>query len=472
MNKSKKTLKFTTLYSSLTESEKYEFYEFLNSPLSPKLQVPRSVIENFNTGLDKFQFQNDKLSSQSFWNINSQLTRALKMYLAIKELSLDQDQIYRLSTIQFGKRNLDNIVSKKYVRKIKDLGNSKIGEKTFRILADTCMDYLQTLLSEDDKKKQSEVYELYNNFFSLSMIFELIIMRFNNEVTSIFSNKSKKYFLNDLYKCIDFTKILELLKNNFPRYYPVIRLWNEFYELYSMKFDLDQFNKVKKYFYEMMDQLSDELNTASFNVLTDLLIIKREGFGINVDRELFEIFSQKEAKGLTEDLKLNKIGYNHFRDNLLIAINVDEVEWAEYFLNKYAETLPENQKENDINTGKALISFSKGKYKDALTFIKKLNKSHYIHYSDYFRISVKSNFELTNYNECILIADKFKEYLKRNTNLPESFIAGSKLFIKNIVHLSEYKITSDKKHLHQIELSGLKNQSNKWLHQKFFKMAD
>ncbi|MFZ1320312.1 MAG: hypothetical protein WAT71_02025 [Ignavibacteria bacterium] len=470
--KNKKTLKFNTLYNSLSDSEKLEFYEYLKSSLSPKLQVPKSVIENFKTGVELSEIHFDKLTSQRLWNINSQLTKALEMFFALKELNNDPEQIFRLAAIQMNKRNLNKMVQKSYVKRINDLSNSNIHEKTFRKLSDTCMEYIHSLLTEDDKKKQAEVYELYNKFFSLSMIFELIIMRFNNEVTSIFSKDSENYFLNDFFKCIDFSKILELLKNNFPRYYPVIRLWHYFYELYSMKFDIVQYNKVKNYLFEIMDQLSDELNTSSLNVLTDLLIIKREELGADVDRELFEVFFKKESKGLTEDFKLNKIGYNHFRDNIFIALKVGEIEWAEYFLNKYSETLPENQKINDVNTGKAQICLSKGQFKDAINFIGKINKSFYIHYSDYFRISIKSYFELAKYNECISLAEKYKEYLKRNKNLPDSFVNGSKLFIKNVTHLSEYKITSDKKHLNHFELSKLKNQnlSNNWLLDKFNKL--
>lgn len=465
----KKTIKFKTLYNTLTDIEKNEFYEFLNSSLSPKLHVPRSIIENFKPGNNLSVLQFDKLSSQSIWNINSQLSRALEMFFAIKELTFDQDQIFRLSGIQMQKRNLNKIVSKKYLRKINEFSNSKIHEKTFRIIADTCREYLNSILIEGNKKQQSEVYELYNNFLCLNLLFELIIMRFNNEVTSFFKKETKKYFLNDMFNYIDIANILEMLKNNFPRYYPVIRLWNEIYELYSMKFEIDQYHRVKNNFFDIMDQLSDELKTGIFNVLTDLLILKREKSGIAVDRELFEIFSRKEADKLNEDIKLNKIGYNHFRDNIFIALKVGEIEWAEYFLKKYSDELPENQKDNDVNTGKALICFSKGQYNESLTYIKKLKKSYFIHYSDYFRISMKANFELANYNECILIAEKFKEYLKRNKDLPDQIVKGSKLFIKNLVKLSEYKITSDKKYLKDIELPKLKNSvsPNNWLEYKF-----
>ena len=467
--KIKKTLKFTTLYNSLTDSEKFEFYEYLKSSLSPKLHIPKSIIENFKPGVNISELQLNNLRSQTIWNINSQLSKALKMYIAIKELSNDPDLNYRLIRVQLKKRNLDRLLTNKCVTRINELNKSKIQGKSFRNLADAYMDYLQTLLSDDDKKKQLEVYELYNKYFSLSMIFELIILRFNNEVTSNSQKESKNYFLNDFYNCIDFGKIMELLKTNFPNYYPVIGMWNDFYELYSVKFDLEKYHIVKNNFFSIMDQFSDELKSGSFNVLTDLLIVKREELGIDLDGELFEIFFKKEAQGLTEDFTFNRIGYNHFRDNILIAINVGEIEWAEYFLNKYSDTLPEKQKNNDLNTGKARISFSKGEFKDSITFIGKLKKSSFIHYSDYFRISIKANFELSNYNECFLLAEKFSEYLKRNKNLPSSFVNGSKFFIKNIAVLSEYKMTSDRKRLKKIDMPKLqvKNSSNKWLLDKF-----
>ena len=192
--KIKKTLKFTTLYNSLTDSEKFEFYEYLKSSLSPKLHIPKSIIENFKPGVNISELQLNNLRSQTIWNINSQLSKALKMYIAIKELSNDPDLNYRLIRVQLKKRNLDRLLTNKCVTRINELNKSKIQGNSFRNLADAYMDYLQTLLSDDDKKKQLEVYELYNKYFSLSMIFELIILRFNNEVTSNSQKESKKLF--------------------------------------------------------------------------------------------------------------------------------------------------------------------------------------------------------------------------------------------------------------------------------------
>ncbi|MEZ4691049.1 MAG: hypothetical protein R3A12_13120 [Ignavibacteria bacterium] len=53
------------------------------------------------------------------------------------------------------------------------------------------------------------------------------------------------------------------------------------------------------------------------------------------------ILKSKLDGGLTDDLKNSKIGGNHFRDYVYIALNLNEDKWAEEFIIEYSQILPE-----------------------------------------------------------------------------------------------------------------------------------
>ncbi len=474
----KKAAKFDTLYNTLSDNEKQEFYDFLKSSLSPKIKAPVSVIEGLNPETKTADAKKKLISLQNLWNIHSQLTIALEQFLAIKELLQNKNKVSQLTAKQLDKRNLNSMLAKNYKRKIEALLRSKINHMTLREISDAASEYLHFSLKQHDKKLHTEALNMCNNFNVLTLIYDLILDRFNIEVAKTFNNRLEKNITEEVFNHINFENIFEILNKEFPDFYPVIRLPYDIFCLMSInnkdaKKDMAEYKIVKDKFFKISDRMSDELKNITYQSLIDFLIIKKERFGADTDMELFELFSKKEKEGLTGDLNQRKIGFNHFRDNVLIALNVGEIAWAEKFADKYSHMLPENQKFNDINTSKALICFSKGEYAESLKLIKKLKKTFYIHYSDYFRISIKANFELGNYNDCISIAERFRDYLGRNKSLSESFVNNSKTFIKDVISLINYTITSDRSYLDEIEISQSHNYSNfnKWIIEKYRKLA-
>lgn len=269
----------------------------------------------------------------------------------------------------------------------------------------------------------------------------------------------------------DFDAILKMIKKQFPDFYPVFKMHYDIYNLLVGKRNLERYNKTKETFFTLMDRFTDEYKTQIFGVLLECLIRIKGQNKYNVDREMFELFSKKIEAGLVDDLKEYKIGYNHFRDNILIALNVGEIEWAEMFVSKYSDLLPEKQKFNDVNTSMAFISLRKSNYKEALEYIGKVRKAYYTHYHDFFRISIKAYFGLGKYDECFSISEKYRDYLRRTANMGMQYVSGSKMFLKNIKRLINFKFSSNGKYLDQIEFDLQKRTSyseNNWIEKKLY----
>jgi tetratricopeptide (TPR) repeat protein len=171
----------------------------------------------------------------------------------------------------------------------------------------------------------------------------------------------------------------------------------------------------------------------------------------NLDFEMFEIFKSKIESGLFKDLKSSKIGGNHFRDYVYIALNVNEDKWAEEFIENYSHYLPKELKENNINTAKAFLYLKRKNYDDAVKYIKKLNRKFHIHDLDFYTIQIFAAYDSGNIVECLRVYKIFKEYLNNNSSFPGNIKKGPVNFLKILRILISYKETGNKYLLNEIE---------------------
>lgn len=467
----KKKIKFFQIYDSLSLSEKKQFHRFLSLAFVPKVGVSKTIINHVKSNNDLLKYLNSNFSQRSVWNICSELTKPLEQFLAVKELLGDSKKISELMRRQMNKRDLDDLLIHEYKNTISKLLNSKLSDTTFREITETSLQLLYLSLKTGNSGLKRQAFNMYHNFHSLNFLYETILVMTGIEVTNFINEKLEVSLMEKIFPMFNFDAILKMIKKQFPDFYPVFRMHYDIYNLLLGKGNLERYNKTKETFFTLMDRFSDKYNTQNFEVLLECLIRIKGLNKYNVDREMFELLSKKIEAGLVDDLKEYRIGYNHFRDNVLIAMNVGEIEWAEMFVNNFSDLLPEKQKLNDVNTAKALICLSKGNYKEALELIGKVRKTYYTHYHDFFRISAKAHFELGNYDECFSISEKYRDYLRRTEKLEMQYVSGSKMFLKNFKRLVNFKLSSNGKYLSQIEYDLQKRTSysdNDWIEKKLY----
>ncbi|HMQ70310.1 MAG TPA: hypothetical protein PKA90_15045 [Ignavibacteria bacterium] len=448
----KKSLKFFQLYNTLLPSEKREFFCFLNLSFTPKIKIAKSVISHISPEEDFEKYLRSSFSEQTVWNICSELSKALEKFLAVKELLESDTIVYRLFLKQIDKRDLQSLSMQVCKKEIHMLLESKLESGTFRNIAEISHEYLRMAIKAGNVKLQKELYITYNSFITFAIMTELLMEMESNIVTGSIGKESEMTLLEHLGYSINFEVVLNHIEEKYPGHYNILRLIYDLYNLIRTNFCFISYNKTKDLFFTLMDRFSDKLKTDLFDSLIDCLINTKEKNGNNVDKELFELFDKKLEAGLFRDLSVSKIGFNRFRDNVLIALNVEEIDWAEDFVKRYSYLLPENQKSNDVITSHALISLKKKNYREAINHIKKVNKSYYIHYNDYFRISIKANFELGLDEECFSLLEKYHDYIRKADNLSSKYVTGSRSFIKNVKNLIKYRFDLNKIYLIDIEM--------------------
>lgn len=465
----KKKIKFFLIYDSLSLTEKKQFHSFLKLSFVPKAGVSKSIINHVKSNADLLKYLNSNFSQRSVWNICSELTKPLEQFLAVKELLGDSAKISQFMRMQMDKRNLDSLLMHEYKNAISRLLNSKLNDTTFREIKETSLQLLFLSLKTGNSGLKREAFNLYHNFHSLNFLYEAILVMTGIEITNFINEKLEVPLMEKIFPMYDFDEILKMIKKHFPGFYPVFKMHYDIYNLLVKYGNLEHYHKTMETFFALMDRFSDKYKTQIFQVLIECLIRIKGLNKYNVDREMFELFSKKIEEGLVDDIKEYRIGYNHFRDNVLIALSVGEIEWAEMFVNKFSDLLPEKQKLNDENTAMAFISLSKGNYKEALGFIGKVRKSYYTHYHDFFRISAKAYFGLGNYDECFSVSEKYRDYLRRTEKLGKHYVSGSKMFLKNFKRLVNFKLSSNGRYLDEIGFDLQKRISysdNNWIEKK------
>jgi hypothetical protein len=211
-----------------------------------------------------------------------------------------------------------------------------------------------------------------------------------------------------------------------------------------------------------LNVFSDNFKEDIIDAMVNVCMLISKTTSKNMDSEIFEIFKLKLDHGLLNDLMKTKIGENHFRDYVHIALNLNEVQWAENFIEKYSSFLPQNLRENNINTALSFLQLHKKNYNEAISLISKLKRTYFIHDLDYFIVLMAAYYEWGNFVECLAVKNRFQEYMRNNLRFAETYKKSSDNFIKNLTGLIRYAESGKRKILEEVEYDVINMEELIW----------
>ncbi|PHI19908.1 hypothetical protein CEQ90_10170 [Lewinellaceae bacterium SD302] len=124
--------------------------------------------------------------------------------------------------------------------------------------------------------------------------------------------------------------------------------------------------------------------------------------------------------GLERKIFYNEAGYIGiftFNNILGIALRLEEVDWAENFLQKNARRLPEDKREEVESLSRARLSFKRGDYNQTLGHLRTADYQDFIHHLTARVLQLKIYFERDDYNLLISHIRSTKSLLRRKNNL-------------------------------------------------------
>lgn len=443
--------KFFTIFNTFSEKERSEFCEFLQLSFVQKPRLSNIIISKIKSGTDLHEYLSEKYSERTLWNIYSELTTSIMQFISFKEILSDKMEMHKLKRKQLLKRNLTKYLVQDYRNEIKQELASELSFETMNDIYKSALNCLVSMFKSQDFKDFDLTFKIYSDFHILSVFLELLSRRIDFEIRIEVYGKKNDYLFEEIFGFINFEKILMVIKKFYPEYGNIFNIIYNLNIVINDPNDAESFKNAKNIFFTESAQLTDKYKSDIINVFINIcsLITKRTTRNMSID--LFDLMKEKIRLGLTTDLTATIKDENHFREYIHVALAVNEICWVEDFIEKYSPLLPNNLKENNINSALAFLELKKKNYSAAIEFAHKLKRKYYVQDLDYYRILICANFESGNILECNSVKKRFQEYILRNSHFPQTYKKSAKKFIRCLSKLIKFKETNSKSILTELE---------------------
>ncbi len=189
------------------------------------------------------------------------------------------------------------------------------------------------------------------------------------------------------------------------------------------------------------NRLTLEQKSDFFSDLYNYLTIRIADGDHRFRKPLLALYKHLDEHGLLFDSGKGKIHLYTYKQVLDTAINLKDMQWAEYFAGKYSAAIGDANRKNIVNLGYAKIYYFKGDMKTARQYLAKVDYRDFIHYLDSKMFLLCIEYDCGNYDEGEHIMDATLKYIKNNKDLPELNYNNSARFIKYMKKLFKLKET-------------------------------
>jgi hypothetical protein len=167
-------------------------------------------------------------------------------------------------------------------------------------------------------------------------------------------------------------------------------------------------------------------------------------------RELFELNRMRLAHGIySPDGK--EIRILLFRQVLMNALHLKEIEWAEEFVKEYSVKLPAEIKIIMRNFSEAHISFEKKEFIKSLDQLKRIDFALFTLKFDYRNLLLRIYIELNYIEEALSLIDSYRHFTGKNKNVSDYYKSITQNFLQYCKHIIDLKNGKSKPDRYAIE---------------------
>jgi hypothetical protein len=420
--------KFFRMYNSLSVKEMKEFIDFCNIKFI-------SGGRDYSIILDNIENLKTELRTRSLWNRLSELTRILEDFFLLKNIRGDKEERNVKLLEILNTRNISDIVEAQFKHTIKIIEKQKISDQTFYRLQRTHLVF-STHLIQNNKyikfvkhfRKQSE----YAIAYFLTEIFSIQTDFDQQKQENIWHD----YLANEmLINSMDTELIISSLQENIPDIYMHVKYTYLLYKAFNDPDKKEYFFESKKIFDELRPDLNVNLLTMAYQSFINYCINRTNNFDSSFNRVLFDIYNEKLALGIDDDIRKRNYPTNNFRDYVIVGLRLNEFEWVDNFIAKYGEVLPEDYKPDEVNICRAMLYLAKNEYDNALKIVEKTRRRNYLHYIDTSDIKLRIYYIKNDMINAYEEIERLDKYLKTNEAIPRQRRYSFELFVKNYKRL-------------------------------------
>ena len=161
-------------------------------------------------------------------------------------------------------------------------------------------------------------------------------------------------------------------------------------------------------------------------------------------RSLFESFKTMVEEGMFVYCGKDFINFSQFREILLNAIEVCELQWAEDFIKRYSGTQPSYIKETVHNYSHALLSYEKNDLNAALSHLLLLSDEDAVIKLDTEPLRMMIYYDLDYPEQALSVAERYRRFVLQKGNYSDAIAERQLEFIRVIKFLIRYKYSSER----------------------------
>lgn len=460
------------ILSSLSFDELREFGKYLNSPLH---NTNKTIVRFFNLikrhhpeytsraltmeHIHKKIFPSKKYNPAVIRNVISEMTHISEEFLAYLEFYNDAFSRKKFLLNQLDSRKLEKLFEKHLKDTFQYLESSKVRDEFYFFnkyqLQNIKRNFYDRYILAGERETVDKILpEIINN---LTYAFIITFLK------EYFTYTSVKKFFEIEYRHKFFDVLIKHISKEKDSYkeVPLIFILFIFLSIFTDKKEEELTPRLK----ELIDSNKELMSPDDFrnfyielyNHYKNQQLIGDKSYG----RKSFELMKEmlKENIFIQEDNYMSAHAYTNI---VHAAVRVNELDWAENFLNEYKNKLPVHHRENAyiyssavVNLKKGLISkksYKRKKYLDiALEYLAKVKNDDYFYMLRIKNMQIHIHCELKEYELAKKIIEGYKQYLSKKNIIPHKNKARYANYIRFTKELIKLSICCDGFALQQLK---------------------
>ncbi|HEY3250016.1 MAG TPA: hypothetical protein VGK25_02750 [Ignavibacteria bacterium] len=361
-----------------------------------------------------------KFNEQIYKNNSSEFLKLLKKFLVQLGLKSDGDIQTRLILNQYNTRFIDSLFKSAMstYKKELDLKNNVdelYFDKRFFVEQET----VQFGLS---RNKQHEISENVVNRAGYQILHLYIWL-----LKSLSEIKTNEFIFNAVYEPNlpkeFFAQIekFDILKHSkrLPGFEKSI------FEIFYFGVLASYFDDNDEYYYKFKQLFLENINKFRFEMSFNFLVrletscIHRTQKNKDFSRELFNIYKLKLKHNMYKFRPGPSFSIINFRNMLVVSLNLNEIKWAQDFVERYYKELPPEHRQWMYNFSLAKISFEKKDYDKTFQYLNKINLKEFAFKFDLRSLQIKLFYEVNNIDGVLHEIETYRQFLYKNKNVSE-----------------------------------------------------
>lgn len=414
----------------------------------------------------------DSRSVSLLLTLSSDLYRMCKSFLAVLELESDEETAEHLLLEQLRKRKLNREYEREFSKALKRRTGFNSGS------IDLYNNYRLHFSNGEYQKTQGNIPGVLSAFTESGesiLAFGLVTAYKYNEIRTICENsyniKPPHSFIIDLFENLNSRQLIERLRVNNDKYYPMLYANYLIYMISKQTDELKYMEELKTLLAQRLDDYGRTEKFILYSVLVSALIrLENTNYKIEHTKELFEVYNIMFQKGIYKFRDEDTLDVSFFRNIISVAFELRKLDWAEEFIHKASRELPEKLRDSMTNNSLANLYFLKEDFNKALGYINRVNFDYPLHKIDSKTLTFRIYYELGEYEHAISVLDTARQYLQKGTELASIFRERNLNFVKYSAELIRRKTTGN---IRDIDLTLKKLAAEKavelsgWLKRKF-----